>query len=112
MWIRGLFLIFMLTGIALPAAAFERNFPPKAKTGTMSTGAYPEILINGQPRNLSAGAQIRNADNLIQVSTSLDGQMTVKYTENAQGDIDKVWILTPGEAEAPARTDIMGPSQY
>jgi hypothetical protein len=25
----------------------------------------------------------------------------VNYTENPQGDIDRVWILTPAEASAP-----------
>ena len=28
-------------------------------------------------------------------------EFTVNYTENPQGDIDRVWILTPAEASAP-----------
>jgi hypothetical protein len=39
--------------------------------------------------------------------------LTVNYTENAQGEIDRVWILTDDEARQPppAPTPTNSPSQ-
>ena len=37
--------------------------------------------------------------------------LTVNYTENAQGDIDRVWILTDSEASHPQPASTNSPSQ-
>jgi len=67
----------------------------------MSPGTYPEITIDGKTRRLSAGARIWNRNNMIEMPAYLRGsELPVNYTENAQGDIDRVWILTEKEAEA------------
>jgi hypothetical protein len=102
MWSRG-FLIVLLTAIsALPALAFDRGFPPGAKRGAMSPAPYPTIVIDGKLRNLSLAARIWNQDNLIEVPSSLRGnEHTINYTENEQGDIDRVWILRQDEASRP-----------
>jgi hypothetical protein len=85
----------------LPAYAFERLFPPIAKRGTLSTEDYPTIAINGKIRQLSAGAWIRNENNTIDMPVTLRGRrFVVNYTENNQGEIDRVWILSPTEANA------------
>ncbi|MDB5838220.1 MAG: hypothetical protein JWQ23_172 [Herminiimonas sp.] len=96
----------ILLGLALilsilPAYAFERLFPPIAKRGTLSTEDYPTITINGKVRQLSAGAWIRNENNTIDMPASLRGRrFVVNFTENNQGEIDRVWILSPTEANA------------
>lgn len=65
----------------------------------MTPAPYPEIVIEGKMRYLSAGARIWNEDNLIQMPASLRGSnLVVNYTENDQGEIDRVWILTTEEA--------------
>ncbi|MES2536463.1 MAG: hypothetical protein V4632_11390 [Pseudomonadota bacterium] len=98
------FLICMLlAAAALPAQAFERPFPPIAKRGAMSTADYPTITFDGKPRRLSVGAWIRNQNNTIDMPASLRGrEFIVNYTENNQGEVDRVWILSPQEAQAPA----------
>lgn len=68
----------------------------------MSPAPYPQIEIEGKTRRLSPGARIWNEDNLIQMPASLRGSnFVVNYTENDQGEIDRVWILTADEARQP-----------
>lgn len=78
----------------------------------MSPAVYPEITIDGTARHLSAGARIWNQNNLIEMPAYLRGSdLTVNYTENAQGDIDRVWILTDEEANRPPPAPTNSPSQ-
>ena len=65
----------------------------------MTPAAYPEIVIDGASRQLSPGARIWGDNNLIQMPASLRGSdLPVNYTEDNQGQIDRVWILTTEEA--------------
>jgi len=92
-----------ILGLAsLTAHAFERPFPPSAKRGTLSMANYPAtIAIDGKERRLSPGAWIRNERNTIDMPATLVGrEFTVNYTENNEGDIDRIWILAPEEAQA------------
>ena len=101
MWHRPLLFIFLAV-TAYSALALDRFFPPGAKRGKMSPGIYPEIVINSKVRHLSAGARIWNQNNLIEMPAYLQGSnLVVNYTENMQGDIDRVWILTEEEASQP-----------
>jgi hypothetical protein len=96
---------FSLSALALAASAFERPFPPAAKRGTMSPASYPAVVIDGKSRGLAPGARIWNADNLIEMPASLRGSdFVVNYTENEQGEIDRIWLLSAAEARQPAPT--------
>ena len=102
MWRRSLLIICLAATTALPAWAFERPFPPSAKRGTMSPAPHPEIVIDGKSRRLSPGARIWNQRNLIEMPAALRGtDLVVNYTEDMQGQIDRVWILTVDEASRP-----------
>jgi hypothetical protein len=93
----------ILSATILSAMAFERPFPATAKRGTMSPAVYPTIVIDGTTRRLSAGGRIWNTDNLIQMPATLrSGDYVINYTETLQGDIDRIWVLNPQEAEKPA----------
>ncbi len=84
---------------ATPALAQDRTFPPEAKRGRMTPGYFPDITLDGKPRRLSPAARIFNQDNLVEVPAALRGSdIVVNYTQNADGDIDRVWLLTPEEA--------------
>lgn len=97
-----LLIAFLSAVMTLPALAFERPFPPDVKRGKMTPAAYPSIVIDGKTRSLSAGARIWSQDNRIEMPASLRGSdFTVNYTENGQGDIDRVWVLTQEEASRP-----------
>lgn len=103
MWAKRFLIWLLLAIVTLPAHAFERPFPPIAKRGTLSTVDYPTIAIDDKVRQLSIGAWIKNENNTIDMPASLAGRkFTVNYTENSQGEIDRVWILSPEEALKPA----------
>ena len=96
------FAFAMLSFVTLQALAFERPFPDTAKRGAMTPAPYPAIVIDGKNRALSSGARIWNQENLIELPAALRGQnLPVNYTENEQGDIDRVWILNRDEASRP-----------
>lgn len=103
-FVAGILLALSMTASAL---AFERPFPQTAKRGTMSPATYPSIVIDGATRNLSVSVRIWNTSNLTQVPNSLDNSATytVNYTENSQGDVDRIWLLTDEEASKPAPKD-------
>ena len=110
MWRRP-FLIGFLSAVtittALPSAALERPFPAPTKRGKLTPAAHPAIVIDGKTRQLSPGARIWNENNLIEMPAALRGsELVVNYTENDQGDIDRVWILTPEEAREPVAKQI------
>lgn len=99
---RGLRLLTILLSavVALPALAGERPFPANTKRGTMSPALHPAVIIDGKQRTLSPGARIWNQENLIEVPASLRGaNFVINYTEDNQGAIDRVWLLTPDEAK-------------
>ena len=104
---RFLHLLFLaslifLGATTLSASAFERPFPANIKRGNMTPATPGQILIDGQLRLLTAGAQIRTMDNLIVLPTYLKGRdLVVNYTENEQGEIHRVWMLSEQEAAQP-----------
>ncbi len=86
----------------LAHASSERLFPVNVKRGTMVPRDPPDLIINGKPRFLAAGARIRDANNHFQHLSSLhDEQYIVNYTENHYGDINQIWILSPEEILTP-----------
>ena len=93
------FLISLL--FAASAAAQLRTIPADAKRAEMSHLQENLILVNGQPAQLSAGAQIRDAMNRIILPVSLPPGSIVKYQLDAAGLVHRVWILTPEEADQP-----------
>ncbi|RJG07070.1 hypothetical protein D3870_14645 [Noviherbaspirillum cavernae] len=102
MWSRRFLILLLSAAVTLPAWAFERPFPQNARRGTMTPAPYPAIVLDGAKRILSPGARIWNQENLTETPASLRGSdMAVNYTENAQGEIDRVWILTQEEASRP-----------
>jgi len=99
MWRRPFLTISLSVLLAVPAMAFERPFPAPTKRGKMSPGAHPEIMIDGKLRRLAPGGRIWNESNLLEMPAALRGSdIVVNYTEDAHGQIDRVWILTPEEA--------------
>jgi hypothetical protein len=102
MWSRRFLMLVLSATITTSGWAFDRPFPANAKRGTMTPALYPSIVISGTTRKLSVAARIWNQDNLIQVPASLPARdFTVNYTEDTQGEIDRVWILTSEEARKP-----------
>ena len=96
-------LALALTSAPAAAQGIERPFPPDALRGKMTPGYFPDILIDGKPRRLAAGARIFNQDNMIAMPATLrGGDIVVNYTVDAAGMLERVWILNDDEAARPA----------
>ena len=103
MWSRRtLSCIALGLAFVAPAHALDRLFPPQTKRGEMSNVDFPTVKINGTERKLSAGAWIKNENNTIDMPVTLRGrQFIVNYTEDNEGNVSRVWILSPAEASVP-----------
>ena len=93
------FLISLL--FAATAAAQLRTIPADAKRAEMSHVQENLVSLNGQPAQLSAGAQIRDTMNRIIMPATLPPGSIVKYQLDSAGLVHRVWILTPEEADKP-----------
>ena len=108
MWIKRSVAALLAAVLALPLLAGARPFPPDIKRGRMTPGYYPDLTMDGKARKLPPASRIFNQDNTIEMPASLRGSgIVVYYTEDANGDIKDVWILTDEEAAqdlpAPAK---------
>ncbi len=89
---------------AAAVAQVQRAFPPTALRGELTGSAPPDVLLNGKPARLAAGARIRGQENRFELTSFLAGKrLVVNYTiEDASGQLMEVWVLTPAEvANAP-----------
>src|SRR5690606_32917375 len=91
-------------GLMLAFGAAEaqlRTIPPDAKRAKVKHVQGMTIAVDGKAHSLSAGAQIRDAENRILVPAALAGEVLAKVQLNPQGQVHRVWILTPFEAAQP-----------
>jgi hypothetical protein len=86
------------------AHAQFRTIPEDAKRGELRHVQDSLVEIDGDAMQLAPGAQIRDAENRIVLPVALPPRSLVKYVANAQGQLIKVWILSPVEAAQPDRT--------
>ena len=99
--IRSLSVALLLTFAAGAVQAQLRSIPVDAKRATMSHVEGMTVLIDGKKIQLAAGAQIRDGRNLIVVPAALPPGILVKYLLDSQGQVGRVWILSPQEAAQP-----------
>lgn len=86
----------------MPALAQMRAIPKEAQFGVIRHLESMTVEIDGKPRQLAAGAQIRDADNRIVVPMSLLEKSQARYLVDAAGMVRRVWILSEREiAELP-----------
>ena len=97
---KYLIALVLALGPLNPAAAQLRTIPKEAKPGVMRHLQDMVVEIDGKPRQLAPGAQIRDADNRLLVPASLAEKSTVRYLLDGAGLVQRVWILTPREKAA------------
>ena len=95
---RRLLVAFLFLHCAA-AAAQLRPIPEDAQIGVMRHLEVMTVEVDGQPQQLSPGAQIRDADNRIILPSALPPGSIVKYVRDPDGQIRRVWILTPDELQ-------------
>jgi len=91
--------IALLLLAASLASAQVRSIPEDAKVGQIRHLQEMLVEIDGTPQQLAPGAQIRDTSNRIIMPTAIPPGTLVKYLVDAAGQVQKVWILTPEEAQ-------------
>jgi len=83
---------------AATASAQFRTIPKEALRGELTHVMQNIVTVNGQQMRLAPGAQIHAQNNLTIVPSEIPRNSLVEYTLDRNGDLFKVWILTPKEA--------------
>ncbi|MSQ89386.1 MAG: hypothetical protein EXR32_08965 [Betaproteobacteria bacterium] len=99
--IRCLLATLLFTFAAGAAQAQLRSIPAAAKRATLSHVQGMTVEIDGKRVELAAGAQIRDGENRILVPTAVPPGVRIKYLADAQGQVARIWILSPQEAAQP-----------
>jgi len=95
--LRSLFLAIAITA-SLAAQAQMRSIPEGAKRAHLRHIEDTRVQLGGKELRLSAGAQIRDASNLIVQPSAVPEGSLVKYTLDRAGYVHRVWILSQQEA--------------
>ena len=93
---RALALLVLVLSVQT-AAAQLRTIPKEAVLGELRHLEAMVVEIDGKPRSLSPGAQIRDPDNRLVLPASLMEKSKVRYLEDPQGQVHRVWILSGAE---------------
>jgi hypothetical protein len=96
---RVLAFILLACGVTL-AAAQLRTIPKEALVGQLRHLEAMVVEIDGKPRSLSPGAQIRDPDNRLVLPVSLVETTQVRYLADSTGMVHRVWILSAAEKAA------------
>jgi hypothetical protein len=99
--IRLCVVLFACAACAGTALAQLRTIPADAKRGEMRSKGNMDVEISGKAMQLSPGAQIRDANNMIVLPTAIPSGAKVKYQLDPQNFVHRVWILTPQEEAQP-----------
>ena len=81
------------------AGAQVRSIPDDARVGQIRHLQEMVVEIDGAAQQLAPGAQIRDASNRIILPIAIPSGTLVKYLVDANGQVQRVWILTPEEAQ-------------
>jgi hypothetical protein len=87
--------------MASPAGAQLRTIPADAERGVMRHISGMTVQLNGETVRLGTGAQIRDTSNRIILPGMLPPESLVKYKLDLQGQVHRIWILSPEEAAKP-----------
>jgi hypothetical protein len=101
---RAAYLALLSALLALPAVAQFRNppIPEDSRRGVIRHIEEMAVAVDDKAMQLAAGAQIRNLQNLIIVPTAIPRSGAwADYVVNADGQISRVWLLTPDELARP-----------
>ena len=92
-----LLLLFVASALAAPAYA-QRSFPAGVKPAELRDMTYPNVRIDDKTYRLAPGARIYDANNRMIVPNAAPKTGQVLFKLDTQGNVLKLWILTPEEA--------------
>jgi len=97
-----LLLVTLLAAWCAAAAAQLRPIPANAQVGTIRHLEAMIVELDGQPQQLSPGAQIRDTDNRLVLPVSLRERETVRYLRQRRPCFPGVAAVRVGEGGAAA----------
>ena len=90
----------LLLSVTAPLAGAQlRSIPKDARAGEIRHLQGTVVEIDGAQQRLAPGAQIRDASNRIILPIAIPSGTLAKYLVDASGQVHRVWILTPEEAQ-------------
>jgi hypothetical protein len=78
-----------------------RAFPPEAKKAVVRFPGDGAVVVGGRSTTLSPGAQIRDIHNRIVLSAAVRGEFRGRVLIDRNGQVHRVWMLTPEELALP-----------
>ena len=92
----------VLAVVCSAAAAQMRTIPQEAPVGTIRYLEGMQVELDGEPRPLAPGVQVRDADNRLVLPASLleREREPVRYLLDGAGSVYRVWMLSAPEKEA------------
>jgi hypothetical protein len=81
------------------AQLINRQFPPGSELAYFTVVQFPDVIVNRKANKLSQGSLIRDQNNRIVLSGTLQGEYLVVYTRGIGDEINLVWILREDEFE-------------
>ena len=93
---------FLLLCLPLLASAQLRSIPPDAIKAKMKPPQNGVAEVGKYTFKLAPGAQIRSTDNRIMLPVMIGSEQVVRYQLDAQGQLLRVWVLSPDEIDLPA----------
>ena len=73
--------------------------PHDVRKGILNGLAFPVVQIDSDSYRLAPGVQVRNQANMMIFPHSLNQQARIFYQIDMRGEVAKIWIMTPEEAE-------------
>ena len=80
-----------------PCAVAGRILPQNAVSGELTASRYPYVTIGDKRFHLAPGSIIIDQNNRIILPNYLPRSATVLYQIDSNGDLAKMWLLTPEE---------------
>ena len=96
--------LFILVLITCPSFVHAqlRAIPEDAIRATMQPPRNGVAKVGKYEFRLAPGAQIRSVDNRIVLPVMVNAEQQVRYQLDANGDLFRVWVLSPDEEDLPA----------
>jgi hypothetical protein len=80
-----------------PWAVAGRILPQNAVLGELTASRYPYVTIGKKRFHLAPGSLIFDQNNRTILPNYLPRKATVLYNVDSNGDLHKMWLLTPDE---------------
>ena len=95
--LAGIVLALLLAATA-SAQVVSRKIPADAARGSYTPAPFPGAYIDGKLMRLAPGARIVMPNNLAVTPNQVPADAPVRYQLDKQGQIRRVWVLSPEEA--------------